>query len=679
MIVVTRIQVENMRGTAATSVPVEPVMLYVGPNGSGKTAIIGGLAYALTGRFPGVASTTAADLRAMAVDPKKPMRVIVRGQTDGQHFEVQRGVSADGEHGLFVHVGSKASKTKREAEQALAKHFGNVQWSLDAFDPAREDGIWRISAEKRKAWAHDLCASASGWTVERLGKALGPEAWSELIWTTNDMSPGQLVEAGIERLTRRLRDLQAVVREARTVAEGVATPTDVPSAAEVEAADAAYEGAFARVRDLERDLRDVQTKATTIQRNRRERKRLGDSIAAAQKAYDETRPPETDPKAVFPDHVRLDDLESALLALEMDITDARDEALAAQNWVAFNRALLVAAEQASKNAECPVCGGAPGQNIEPSIKSRERTWIEQRDIAVQKDIAVDKLVLRRRTIDAEAQTLRIARAVHERLSAADRSDHDRFHATWRALLTNIKTMQDQLAELAADEPEPDASGVQAALVAARVAHAAAKSRVQEMRSRIALAREREAQLTAAAYADKKVDLVKRMLAQLREVRDQMLADAVKPLQGALDKLQALAHGGVRWHLRTGERGLQMGVVRTFDRMFVPVEALSAGEKYRATIALVVAAAMVRREPWVGLFLDDIELLHPPSERVSVLRALVTVQKAGFVDNVLAAGACEAPALPIEGLGVIEMPRVAAPAEMDETHGDAWGLSGDATP
>ena len=157
----------------------------------------------------------------------------------------------------------------------------------------------------------------------------------------------------------------------------------------------------------------------------------------------------------------------------------------------------------------------------------------------------------------------------------------------------------------------------------------------------AVASEREGQLTAASAAEARTGELKKLLEAARVVRRAMLRDSIQPLREALARLGALAPHGWQWMVDSdGSFKMARSRGKGTGEQTVAVEAMSAGEKYRATLALLVATSMIRREPWVGLFLDAFEQVSD-DVRADVLLALLAVEKAGHVDNVFVAGAFHA--------------------------------------
>jgi len=188
------------------------------------------------------------------------------------------------------------------------------------------------------------------------------------------------------------------------------------------------------------------------------------------------------------------------------------------------------------------------------------------------------------------------------------------------------------------------------LVSWRAEHARCKATLDGLRAELGVAQERAGQLKAAEAATERIEVLKTLQGRMKAVRDRMLDDATQPLSTRLGGLSALAPRGGRWGILRQERTVDVALWTKGGSPPLPVTSLSAGERMRGTIALLVARSLVRREPWTGIFVDNFEQIYPAEERVSVLRALVAAERAGAVDNVFVAAACE-PIVDEEGLGL----------------------------
>jgi hypothetical protein len=123
----------------------------------------------------------------------------------------------------------------------------------------------------------------------------------------------------------------------------------------------------------------------------------------------------------------------------------------------------------------------------------------------------------------------------------------------------------------------------------------------------------------------RAETLKALLVTLTVTRDRMLQDSVRPLVDALGRVKEMAPHVASWSL-VGDVG---------------ADEMSTAERYRATIALVLAVAQVRRAPWVGLFLDNFEQIDD-SARPDVVAQLRRAVQLGYADNVLLAAATDLP-------------------------------------
>jgi len=120
------------------------------------------------------------------------------------------------------------------------------------------------------------------------------------------------------------------------------------------------------------------------------------------------------------------------------------------------------------------------------------------------------------------------------------------------------------------------------------------------------------------------------------VRDQILDDGAPALRRALARLCAWAPRGSLWEVDGGLVGL-----RRRDGTFVGMDLMSDGERVRGIAACQVASCAITSAPWRVLLLDNIEHVSTP-ERTALLAALADLSRDGKLDNVLVAGALDAP-------------------------------------
>ena len=513
-------------------VELSPVAVFTGPNGSGKSTVVGAVAYALTGRFPGVVGVTAEALQALAPDPAGfvvALDASYAGATGD--IRVRRGVQK-GKRLLSVTLNGQTIRGVRDAEALIRQHFGDVDWFVDMFD--QERSFWRMSQEKRSRWMFELCASASGWTKERVLAQLNISPLSaddaafddpantaafqrKIDWNPNlGRDAASNVEINLQQLEERLLATQRVAREATSIAGGIAAPAFAPTDEQLDDAEKAFRAAAA----VNADVRQCA-----------------------------------------------DTSRAKLDQLDKDIAAGDHELLLSE----------VLAGLAPK--QCPTCGHTlDGAQAAAAAKRLA-------DVTAQLVIAQARLLEARR-LEAEQR---------DALTEAVRVASERYEATFQV----HKTLQHQKA----------------------------------------VGSEREGQLTAATRAEARTVELKKLLEEARVVRRAMLKDSIQPLRKALSLLGALAPRQWAWMVDS-DGSFRMARDMGTGEQTVTVEAMSAGEKYRATIALLVATSMIRREPWVGLFLDAFEQVSD-DVRADVLLALLAVQKAGHVDNVFVAGAFHA--------------------------------------
>lgn len=600
-----RVDIRGLKSVASDSLELDRVTLLVGPNGSGKTAVVGAIAYALTGRFPGVVGIDVATLLTLAQDPSKGFMVTLTADK----IVIERGVVSGRPH-MRVICDGRATEGSKKCDAILAREFGDVQFAADAFDPERS--VWRLSPEKRKAWAAELCRGASDWTIERLIKEIGPknDDWNPGI--TSD--PAAVVELHVARLTAAVTQSQRTGREAGVVADNVAQP-EPPTPEDVAAAEQLYDDARAVEQALVVRRNDVSADAGFHAERAKLHTMQREAYATLMSLGEPT-----------PEHeAEIEDADSDALAAEM----ALDEAAQAHERLASGLRDLQAGQAADvasrvhvgRTGKCPTCGSdAAGAKVELEARMHRRvedierfTDMTKAAWATQVSVAERQGALRLRWCTLNEQHAERKRA------AADRATADRF------LAVAPKTV--------GAEP-PTAADI----AVARATLESTRARMLEVRKASALAGERSAQRKAQADAGKREDALKVLLGKMRSVRDQMLVDGISPLRAALVNMGGLAPSWGKFDAAVAGNELVFGIRSNVTGTIVPVETLSAGERYRATVALLLARAIVKREPWVGLFLDALEAVHPADDRNRILRVLSHFAATGVVDNVIAAGA-----------------------------------------
>jgi DNA repair exonuclease SbcCD ATPase subunit len=625
----------GVRGTD-TTVDLGPITMWVGPNGGGKTSAVGAIAYALTGRFPGFVENSADSLLALATKRADGFHVEVHGTgSKNQEVWIARGVDREGKNFLKVCDGDKKSRGNDTAKAMLASVTGEVQWFVDAFD--QERSVWRLSAEKRKEWALTLCAGASGWSKDRLIAEMGGAATTEF-WDPNVSSDASTVlDVNLDRMKEHVNSCQRLVRDTGLIADGVSVETGVES--RVEATEKAYEAARAESTRLERLIEDARQRQAALDRARRDRQSLTEQIERARAAVGKLTPPR-EPEA--PDLRSLADKEAELFDAERESEEIgvidSDLAEARRNVVRYQKELHEA-----NRGTCPAC-----EHDEPDVMlfeqrlEKEQRFVYTMEGQLEHSHELAELATRMDTLRTEIQGFTVAKQVFDHDLTAYAAQRAQFEQTWQTALTSVSSLEAQLAKVPADQADVDAKGVEQSLQESRARESKLKTELNAMRASVGVAKEREGQLKASKEAAERLGVLKALLTRMRDVRDRMLDDAVDPLRAALSQLDALAHDGGHWHIRRIGRDLDIGWTTGQEGSFLPANSLSAGEKYRATLALLVARSMVRREPSAFVLADNFEQVYPHTEREKVLRGLLAITNAGFLDNAFLAAACEPP-------------------------------------
>jgi len=600
-----RVAIRGLKSVASDTLELDAVTLLVGPNGAGKTAVVGAIVYALTGRFPGVVGVDVATLLTLAADPRQGFMVTLTADK----IIVERGVVSGKSH-MRVICDGRATEGSKKCDAILAREFGDVQFAADAFDPERS--VWRLSPEKRKAWASDLCRGASSWTIARLIQEIGPKSddWNPDV--THD--PATVVDIHVGRLSAVVLQSQKTSREAGVVADNVAQP-DPPTPETMAEAEKAYDDARLAIQALRlRDLRSADGSSLRLERAK---------LVELQRAAYATLVSLGEPA---PEHeTEIEDADGAAMAAEM----ALDEAAQVHGRVSSGLRALECAhaddiarlDHVAKTNQCPTCGS---DGAAATLRLGRR------------------LAARSAELEALSATVKVAHAACVTAGAGQVSARDRLAALTLEHDARKRAAADRItaekflgaAPEAATEDPPTAAD----LVIAQTTERVARERLHELRKSFSMAGERAAQQQAQTKAAKRSDELKTLLAKVRSVRDKMLADGIVPLRDALAKANGLAPGGQAFDARIVGDELVFGLVTASTGQLVPIETMSAGERYRATVALLMARAIVRREPWVGLLLDAFEAVYPPDERNRVLRVLSHFAATGVVDNVIAAGA-----------------------------------------
>jgi len=647
----TTVTITGMRSVRHQKIQLGGSTLFTGSNGAGKTVAIGAIAYALTGRFPGVPATVT-DLLSLANDRDAGFRVELHAD-DGT--VVERGIEVDGKPEAKLSVVYEGRRSKgKEAEAMLRKAFGEVGWFVDAFDPERS--IWRLSGEKRKEWALSLCAGSSGWTKEQLVGEIGPksEDWDP------DLSadPGTCLELNLDSLHEKLLGLLRLVREAKVVADGVTVDEDLGAIAQrVMTAETELEKARLKAGELEARVRSVGEQQTAVEVARRERARLERAAEAARAELTQILPPEPPKPCPGMSEAARIAAEAELLALQIEAEGTQEDwAKACDEGHAAKQALVIVEQDLQTlqtTGNCALCGTVkpdPAALLDRAERARRRFAAAQAAIATtfeRNEVVQDKEVTIRFQLESQAEKAKL----HGQETASFEERRQMFDSTWQTLLRNVQSIEAQIAKLPADRVDQEApTRIEQDLSTWRAEFARQKASLDNLRAELGVAQERAGQLRSAADATERVENVKAMQMRMKAARDRMLDDAMQPLSTCLGGLSALAPRGGRWGILRRERSVDVALFAEDGADPLPVSSLSAGEKMRGTIALLIARSLVRPEPWTGIFVDNFEQIYPEEERVAVLRALVSAEQTGAIDNVFVAGACE-PIVDQMGLGL----------------------------
>lgn len=613
----TEVRIEGLRTLGGVTVPLAPVTVIAGPNGGGKSTVLGAIAYGLTGRYPGVIGTHVDDIKPLARDPDEGFLVrlySLQPRRDGpdQELIIERGCGSKGHRLRTMGSGVAASRKVHDAEATIMKHFGEPGFAVDAFDAERS--IWRKSIELRTQWAFALCAGKAGWTHARLGEELGEpnEDWDPLA----SEEPSTCLEINLLRLDERYTAAQRVSREAATIAEGIALVDPEPTDEEIAAAEKRVDAAASEYRRLQTALGAARTLTADAARVREE-------LDAVNEELKKLRPPE----APTPSPSVAETIDAHGAFQEQTLDPAAKSLSMVEAEVSMLKHTLGTLPDGTA-PQCPICASHLSAHTLQTLKAR-LGYAEQKQEALTAELE---------QAERQAQVLYEA-CVRATAHKAEVEAYERALSGFASHRVSLQRSRD------AREAELAAIGVhlpgckEADVEKADQVHAEAYTALAELRKRHTLARERAGQREAGRQADARAAVLSVRRDRMRQVRKRMLHDGVAPLLSALTELGMLAPPGSHWMLVPAKGGVAFGyagdAAAALGQRFVPVEMMSSSEKYRATIALLVATAIVRRPPWVGIFLDNFEQVHPV-HRPELLSGLASLARAGLVDNVVVA-------------------------------------------
>lgn len=656
---VTRVGIAGLRRFENLDQPIAPVMVFAGPNGSGKTTIIGSVIYALTGRFPGVQGATAQDLLPLlrplptgapdgALCRNKPylsvtLQFLAEVDKTTQEVVLQRGISFAKEqpsHKLelrFDKASGTAGASGKPAETALMGMAGDVGWLADVFDPRRS--FWNESPEKRMAWAFGLCAEsgidAEAWTRERVARRIcdKPEG-------NDDFDPAigetvtQMLELNTVRLRARVLVAQKVAREATRVAETIAAPTYPPAPTVVAEADAAVRTAHEAWAAARAQIHEAADRRAARLRATADAQRIERSLQEA-KALSVTTMPPAPP--VAPESV------ADLVAQLEDELDDIDFLLKAEE-AAAKSPRLAALEKVASAARTLCAIGGPNE-------AQLVAWAQMLEAKTVLDQLPDQGSPNRERRTSVEHQLTEALAPWRKYSAA-KKEHERklaaFDQSVRASADTIDRLTKELNQARAGASTVLPAYSEADLTPLAAALEKAERYQQELRALATLAKEQLEQLLAAESAAAKADELKQLHERSIATQTAMMKDGLRPFAEALKRVPISAGFGFEWVVSPDSL---LGVRHGGNGAFHPYGALSEGEKYRGNIALLLATSMVRRQPWRVLFLDGFERVSS-DVREDVLEQLVFAVQQGLVDNVFVG--CGAPVTEMDGVSIVEL-------------------------
>lgn len=631
------VRITKVRGIADGTFRIGDVTVITGPNGSGKSTILGSVIFALTGRFPGLPEMGKGGAALMARDAGKPSFIVALTceTSSGDELLITRSWH-HGKGGVSVYDRLDNSVAGKQAESKIASLFGDVTFMTDALSP--EGSIWGLSREKRKAWASALCRSAGGWTRDRLIQEVGPvtDDWNPLALA----DPGASLDLNVARIRDAVRDAQAVVRQANSVAESISgNDLTTPSVEEHRALLRAHEDASKDVGEARALAESVRTERLVHDRDVRDRahleaKRNGWKATLAEPIFAPAAADEAEKREA---ERKWEALDEECLALDMDLGEARknlqkaESALATQEWVLSRLSVT------SPTTSCPTCGC-----IGDFSSLLDRTRVVVGDLRSHRDAfaaSVNALARQQQSIAAQEAQARmvIAELAHRRSTqqaAVESSERNR-----AATIKKLEDAERRLTEWPEIVEPPSADEAEKRLQMAEQRVTVARSKLETARSAVALAGERAAQRSAADAASLRVDALKVLLVKVETARDKMLRESIDPLRAALRSLSSMAPAGCAWDVESDVGGAALDVgVRTPDGRLIPAETLSSGERYRLTAALLIARSKLRRDPWVGIVFDGFEQVSPSETRYATMSSIAALVRDGTIDNAIFAAA-----------------------------------------
>jgi DNA repair exonuclease SbcCD ATPase subunit len=409
------------------------------------------------------------------------------------------------------------------------------------------------------------------------------------------------------------------------------------------------DSARAEAERLKRLLDNASTEQTCIERDRRARAQLTPQIKEMRAKIDALIPP-TEPESPTEALATIEQLGMDAVMLSMAREDVAEteralteaKTLTQSDIATFTRYQTVA----SATGCCPLCGVTgqwKGSELGAKIAElRQKATVIAQQIGANWDER-DRIMAQQAQADETLRQATLLVALYEEERSTYAARCATFEQGFEAMIGSVQTMESQLASLPAERSDLDREALTVKHAEAQAALTQLSVEVSAERQKLGVAAHRQGQMTAQTAAERRADQLKALLASLKRVRDRMLDDAVAPLRTALESLEPICLKGWQWTLVRDGAALDM-VMRLGNHRELPVESLSVGERYLATLALLVAKAMVQRERWSGLFLDNFEVVFPEQARVVILDGLTQIVRTipGPVDNAFVAGACDAP-------------------------------------
>lgn len=487
----TSVTIKGIRGIADSEYCLDGVVLVTGPNGSGKTTVLGSVLFALTGRFPGLPATSAS-FPLMGRNGSMDFAVKLTAAANNVDYIIIRSVKK-GKASVWLTDGAEELQGK-DAESKIRHLFGDVAFLAEALDP--QGSVWGLSREKRKAWASALCRSVAGWTKADLVREIGPARSN---WNPDAMpEAGATLDLHVAKLADAVRDAQAVARQAEAIADNISGIDAVrtPSSSDIAQAESEYEHAQREVYDAEQAKNALASEEARANHIRSQRKEVERRAAAAASRLSQFLIP-SPPADATELRKQVDAEDAKLWEVEMALSDARAQARSIQDRLSASYAVEKGLVAAVESGCCPTCG-SHGEFAELLQTTKAA-------IALLKDALTpisDRITALTREEAERAATMRQLNAKLERASEDEKAYAANVEQAVQSKAILAKSVA-ELEEWLVSNPEPSAPpssdeiDKRLATAKSRVAHA--KSRLAALRSEVALSNERDTQKIGRAH------------------------------------------------------------------------------------------------------------------------------------------------------------------------------------